>query len=213
MEYDETLEHYIKQHSDSEDEILKEIFRETHLKMMQPRMLSGRLQGQILESFSRMIQPQLIVELGTFTGYSAICLAKGLAVGGKIISIEADDEVIGIAKQFVSKSKFSEQIDIRLGDAKTEIDLLPNDIDLAFIDAEKSEYLEYYQKLLPKMKTGAYLIADNVLWSGKVFDSEIKNNDYSTKGIIAFNDYVQQDTRVSNYILPIRDGMMIIRKL
>lgn len=213
MEINSELENYIQLHSQEEDPILQALSIETHLKMMHPRMLSGALQGQVLESFSRMIQPKRILELGTYTGYSAICLAKGLSEEGKLITIEIDDEVLSIAKKYFAEANLNKKIEIHIGDALEILDTLNETFDLVFIDADKSQYVDYYEKILPKVKTGGFLIADNVLWSGKVIQTDIKNNDYFTKGILAFNDWVQKDSRVSHYILPIRDGLMMIRKL
>lgn len=213
MKITNELNTYIENHSNEEDLILHELSRETHLKMMHPRMLSGKLQGQLLESFSRMIKPKKILELGTYTGYSAICLVKGLSENGQLITIELDDEVLSIAQKYFKKSGIEHQIQIEVGDALDIIDRLDTIFDLVFMDADKSNYTEYYKKILPKVRTGGYIIADNVLWDGKVVQKELKNNDSFTKGILSFNDLVQKDNRVSNYILPIRDGMMIIRKL
>ena len=206
------LDQYIESHSEKEDDILFNLNRETHLRLFNPRMMSGELQGQILESFSRMINPEKILELGTYTGYSAICLSKGLKPDGKLITIEIDDEVLVIAKKYFSKAGLNKKIEIKIGDASEIIESLDEQFDLVFIDADKAKYLDYYEKVLPKVKAGAYIIADNVLWGGKVVEKDIKPNDYMTKGILSFNEYVQADFRVSNYILPIRDGMMIIRK-
>ncbi|MBN2669276.1 MAG: O-methyltransferase [Bacteroidales bacterium] len=208
----EKIETYIEQHSDKEDSLLSELVRETHLKMIHPRMLSGVLQGQILESFVRMLKPNLILELGTFTGYSALCMARGLENNGKIITVDIDEEVVVLAKKYFEKSDYSSKIDLRVGDALKIIEKINEPIDLVFIDADKSQYKAYYELLLPKMKSGTFIIADNVLWSGKVVQENLKNNDYFTQGIIEFNALVQNDKRVSNYILPVRDGMMVIRK-
>lgn len=212
MKFSEELNQYIENHSDIEDTILQELNRETHLKMMHPRMLSGKLQGHILESFSRMIRPNRILELGTYTGYSAICLSKGLAENGKLITIEKDDETLFIARKYFEKANVEQKIEIITGDASQIIETLEDTFDLVFMDADKSQYIDNFEKLLPKVKQGGYIIADNVLWDGKVILEHLKNNDYFTKGIKSFNDWVQKDQRVSNYILPIRDGMMIIRK-
>lgn len=213
MEIKSELNQYIEDHSSNEDPILYELNRESHLKMFHPRMVSGKLQGQILESFSRMIQPLKILELGTYTGYSAICLSKGLKKGGKLTTIELDDEVLTIAQKYFRKSKLDENIDVIVGDASVIIDDLKDIYDLVFIDADKGQYLDYYQKILPKVRIGGYIIADNVLWDGKVVLKELKSNDRFTQGIKAFNNFVLNDKRVDNYIMPIRDGMMIIRKI
>lgn len=208
------LNQYIADHSEKEDPILTELSRETHLKVMHPRMLSGQLQGQILESYSRMIQPEKILELGTFTGYSAICMSKGLIENGQLITIDIDDETAVLARKYFTKANLNEKIEIRIGDALAQIELLKQaqeTFDLVFIDADKSQYVEYYQNIFPLVRTGGFIIVDNVLWNGKVVE-EIDKKDLSTKGILEFNRLVQDDERVSNYILPIRDGMMVIRK-
>jgi len=213
MEITSELNQYIENHSQSEDKILQELSRETHLKMLHPRMLSGKLQGKILESFSRMLQSQNILELGTYTGYSAICLAKGLSEKGKLITVEIDEEVLSIAKKYFKKSGLEDKIEIQVGDAIQIVKNIEQTFDLVFIDADKAQYSEYYNQILPKVRKGGYIIVDNVLWSGKILQKDIKSNDYFTKGILQFNSEVQKDKRVDNYILPIRDGMMIIRKL
>jgi len=213
MKEKSSLDIYIDEHSTSEDKLLYDLNRETHLRLINPRMLSGKLQGQILESFSRMIKPKNILELGTYTGYSALCLVKGLRPEGKLITIDVDDEVLFIAKKYFKRANVIDKIEIKVGDASKVIDKLDIKFDLVFMDADKSKYIENYEKLLPLLNIGGYIIADNVLWDGKVVQKEIKKNDNLTSGIIAFNQHVQNDSRVTNYILPIRDGMMIIRKL
>ena len=207
------IERYIKEHSDKEDDLLKELSRETHLKMVHPRMLSGALQGEILKTFSFMMRPLKILELGTYTGYSAICLAQGLQENGKLITIESDDEVLYLAQKYFKRARLENKIEIRIGAALEVLDTIDDTFDLVFIDADKKEYWAYYKKILPKVRKGGIIIADNVLWSGKVVQEKIKSNDYFTKGILDFNNKITADKSVSKYILPIRDGMMIIRKL
>jgi len=213
MIIDSDIERYIKEHSDKEDDLLKELSRETHLKMVHPRMLSGALQGEILKTFSFMMRPLKILELGTYTGYSAICLAQGLQENGKLITIESDDEVLYLAQKYFKRARLENKIEIRIGAALEVLDTIDDTFDLVFIDADKKEYWAYYKKILPKVRKGGIIIADNVLWSGKVVQKEIKSNDYFTKGILDFNNKITADKSVSKYILPIRDGMMIIRKL
>lgn len=214
MTQSKDLNQYIKDHSEKEDPILSALSRETHLKMIHPRMLSGALQGQILESFSRMIQPESVLELGTYTGYSAICMSKGLTENGKLITVDIDDETAVLAKKYFTQAHLNDKIEIRIGDALEQIEQLKQaqaSFDLVFIDADKSQYVEYYQNILPMVKPGAYIIVDNVLWNGKVVEA-LDKKDLATKNILEFNRLVQDDEQVSNYILPIRDGMMIIRK-
>jgi predicted O-methyltransferase YrrM len=213
MIIDSNIEKYIQKHSDKEDELLQELSRETHLKMLHPRMLSGALQGEILKTFSYMMRPERVLELGTFTGYSAICLAQGIPEKGKLITIELDDELIYLAEKYFKLAGLENKIEIKIGAALELLDNINETFDLVFIDADKKEYWAYYEKILPKVRKGGIIIVDNVLWNGKVVQKEIKSNDYFTKGILEFNDKITADKRISKYILPIRDGMMIIRKL
>ncbi len=208
----EELKKYILNHISEEDEVLKKLNRETHVNIYHPRQLSGHLQGKTLEMFSKMIKPDNILELGTFTGYSAICLAKGLSANGKLHTVELNDEFEGIIKRYIKLSGFEDKITLHIGDA---LDIIPDfDImfDLVFIDANKSKYLDYYKAVFDKVKPGAYIIADNVIWDTKILDKEVKAGDYFTKGIIEFNEFVKNDTRVEKLIFPLRDGMMLIRK-
>ena len=207
------LEKYIVNHIDEEDKLLQEITRETHIKTMHPRMLSGHIQGKVLEMISYMISPSNILEIGTFTGYSAICLAKGLAKKGKLTTIEVNDELEKFTQNFFNKSANANKIDLLIGDALQIIPKLEIEFDLIFIDGEKSSYVKYYEACLPKLKTGGFILADNTLWSGKVLEEKIKNNDYFTKGIIEFNNLIKEDKRVDKVILPIRDGITVLRKL
>lgn len=205
------IEKYIIDHIDNEDSILKEIDRETNLKVVGARMLSGHLQGQILSMLSQMIQPSYILEIGTFTGYSAICLAKGLIEGGKLITIEVDDEIAAIADKFFRKSVYTDRIENITGNAVQLISSIHEIFDLVFIDADKRQYIDYYTQAFDKIRPGGYLIADNTLWSGKV----IENSDFAdeqTLGIINFNNLIKNDKRVEKVILPVRDGITIIRK-
>jgi caffeoyl-CoA O-methyltransferase len=206
-----TIEEYMLIHSDEEDKILTELSRETHFKEVAPRMLSGYLQGKFLEFLSKMIQPLRILEIGTFTGYSAICLAKGLRPNGSLHTIEINDERELLIRKYIQKSNNEDKIILHIGDA---VDIIPemNELfDLVFIDGEKSEYPDYYKSVIDKVLPGGFIIADNVLWNNKVIDpTEAENS--STKGIMAFNEMVSQDKRVEKMIIPIRDGLMLIRK-
>lgn len=211
-ELDPDLEQYILEHIDPEDDLLYELNRLTNLKVMHPRMLSGHLQGKILRMISMMIRPQSILEVGTYTGYSAICLAQGLADGGHLHTIEVNDELVEIPRLYFEKCGLLDRITLHIGDAKDIIPQIPGNFDLVFLDAEKSEYLEYYHAIFAKVKPGGFILADNILWSGKVLMEE-QSNDYFTKGIKEFNNYIVEDKRVEKVILPIRDGLMILRKL
>ena len=206
------LEKYVLDHISPEDDILSELSRETHLKIYHPRQLSGHLQGKVLEMISIMIKPDFILELGSYTGYSAICLAKGLSPDGKIYTIEINDELEDIFNKYVEKSGFQDKVIQIKGDAIDVIPTLEIEFDLVFIDANKRFYKDYYDAVFDKVKSGGYIIADNVLWDGKIV-KEIKPNDHFTKGILEFNDYIKNDSRVEKVLLPLRDGMMIIRKI
>ena len=205
------LEKYILNHIDEEDEVLRELDRETHLKVLGSRMISGHLQGQVLIMLSKMIQPESILEIGTFTGYSAICLAKGLRPGGKLITIEIDDELENLASRFIKKAGLQNTIEQLIGPALEIIPGLTAQFDLVFIDAHKPEYVGYYEAIFDKVSPGGYIIADNTLWNGKVLEKPAAD-DLQTQGIIAFNSLIKNDNRVEKVILPIRDGMTLIRK-
>ena len=205
------LENYIKNSIDAEDPVLEELDRETNLKLLHPRMLSGHIQGKLLQMFSQMIAPTNILELGTFSGYSAICLAKGLKEGGKLISIELNDELKSFAAKYIKKSGLADVIELKTGSALEIIPSLENNFDLVFIDADKKEYLEYYKLVFDKVNPGGYIIADNTLWDGKVVEP-VAPKDYQTKGVLEFNEFVANDNRVEKVIVPVRDGLTIIRK-
>jgi predicted O-methyltransferase YrrM len=205
-----TLNEYVLAHTSAEDELLHELARATHLHVMQPRMLSGHLQGKMLEMLSKMIAPTKALEIGSFTGYSAICLAKGVAEGGTLHTIEINDELIDLAQSFINRSDVAGKIIVHRGNALDIIPKLPDDFDLVFIDGDKREYLEYYLAVKHKVRKGGYILADNVLWDGKILD-EIRSNDRYTAGIMRFNDYVASDPEVETVLLPIRDGIMICR--
>ncbi len=204
------LEKYILDHIESEDKVLKELDRETNLKVLGARMLSGHLQGQVLTMLSKMIQPERILEVGTFTGYSAICLARGLKENGKLITIEIDDELENFAHRYIDKAGLQDKIIQLIGPALEIISKLNETFDLVFLDADKQEYIEYYNQVFDKVRKGGIIIADNVLWSGKVLDKPAPDDDQTT-GIIEFNEMIKNDDRVEKVILPIRDGITIIR--
>ena len=202
---------YCTQHSDSEDLLLKEIARQTHLKTLKPRMLSGHLQGVFLSMMSQLIKPTYILEIGTFTGYSALCLAKGLTEKGRLITLDNNPETSIIAQDFFSKSLYKNKIEFISGDAPQVIPNLYQTFDLVFIDADKKNYPLYYDLVFDKLKSGGLIMADNVLWSGKVLDL-IANDDTDTLSMQAFNEKVAKDTRVEKVMLPLRDGITLIRK-
>ena len=208
---DPKIEEYALKYCDSESDLLKELNRQTHLNIMQPRMLSGHLQGRILSSYSKVIKPNSILEIGTYTGYSALCLAEGLTSNGVLHTIDLNEEIASFTQNFFSKSEFNKKIKFHIGNA---LDIIPNiDLkwDLVFIDADKENYSNYFDLVIEQVKTGGWIIADNVLWSGKVLETTDKN-DLETQSLKNFNKKVKSDSRVSNLLLPVRDGMMIMVK-
>lgn len=205
------LSDYCENNTSPESEVLAKLNRETHLKVVSPRMLSGHLQGRFLSFISKLLQPKLIVEIGTYTGYSALCLAEGLHPEGKLISIDVNEETSSFAKSFIAKTQYSNQIELVLADAKEFVKTINEPIDFVFIDADKKNYLMYYHLVIDKLNKGGLIIADNVLWSGKITMPE-NDMDRETLALHQFNQFVQQDTRVENMLLPIRDGLMIVRK-
>jgi caffeoyl-CoA O-methyltransferase len=207
----ELLDRYLEEHSSPEDPVLSELARHTYLKEVHPRMLSGHIMGSFLTLISKLVSPSLVLEIGTYTGYSAICMARGLGPGGKLITIEANDELRETATSFFRKAKMEESIELINGDARVIVKDLTGPFDLAFIDANKEEYSEYYNLVIDKVKPGGLILTDNVLWGGKVLES--KGADASTRAIRNFNTLVTEDNRVENLILPIRDGLMVIKKL
>ena len=212
MDRQKKIENYIFSHIDCEDDVLRELDRETHLKVLGSRMISGHLQGKLLTMLSQMIRPNRILELGTFTGYSAICLAKGLSARGKLITIEKDDELQHIAKKYFVKAGFGQQIEQRIGRATEILQGIDGKFDLVFIDADKREYAEYYSLVFDKVKNGGFIIVDNTLWNDKVLEELIAEEDAQTKGIVEFNTMIKHDRRIEKIILPFRDGLTVIRK-
>jgi predicted O-methyltransferase YrrM len=212
MEFiDTALLAYCEQHSTDESSLLKFVSRETHAKVLMPRMLSGHLQGNFLAMLSLMLRPNLVVEIGTYTGYSAICLAQGLQENGKLHTIDINEELGTFVRSNFEKANLQDKIQLHLGNA---MELLPQlalqDIDLVFIDADKKNYTHYYDLVMDRVRIGGWIVADNVLWSGKVITD---TNDKDTLAIKAFNDKVQADDRVFNTLLPLRDGLMICQKI
>ena len=212
MEFiDPLLDKYVCEHTANESDLLKKINRETHLEVLQPRMLSGHFQGRVLSMFSKMIRPERILEIGTYTGYSAICLAEGLTPNGKLVTIDINEELASRVKGYFDESPYSHQIDYLIGDAMELIPALNEKWDIVFIDADKDNYINYYQLVFPMVKVGGYIIADNVLWSGKVID--LSQQDKDTSLLREYNQLVHQDDRVEEVLFPIRDGLMIARKI
>ncbi len=206
------LEEYISIHSDAEPEYLAQVNRATHVRMINPRMCSGHLQGRVLSMFCHMIRPKRILEIGTFTGYSALCMAEALPDNGLLHTIEIDDELEDFICQNIEGSEYASKIKLHIGDALTVIDSLNETFDLVFIDADKREYQAYYEAVLPKLRTGGFILADNTLWDAKVL-KPVDSNDWQTIEIMRFNDFIASDNRVEKVILPLRDGLTIIRKI
>ncbi len=204
------LEEYSIENSMDIPQYLMDLERETNLTKLMPQMLSGRLQGRLLSILSKIINPQNILEIGTFTGYSALCLAEGLRENGKLITLEFDAELKTIIDKYIGKSPYKNKIQLIIGDALKIVPELAETFDLVFLDAHKPDYLNYYKTLIPKMKSGGIIVADNVLWSGKVIN---ELNDKTAKAIDDFNKFVKNDKQTENIILPIRDGLSLIRKI
>ena len=207
-----TLEEYISTHSTPENDILASITRETHLHVLNPHMLSGHVQGRVLSMISHMLRPKRILELGTFTGYSALCLAEGLEEGGKLVTIEHNDELEEMIRRNFARSPLGERIELHIGDCILEIEKLEGPFDLVFIDADKREYCAYLEALYPLVPIGGFILADNTLWDGHIVDPAY-DKDKQTLGLRAFNDHVAADERFEQVILPLRDGLTIIRKV
>jgi caffeoyl-CoA O-methyltransferase len=207
------LDKYLDDHITPESDLLKRLQKETFQKTTQPQMLSGAYQGRLLSLISKMLRPKRILEIGTFTGYATLCLAEGLPEDGKIITIDRNEELIYLPKKYFAESKFASQIEIKLGNAMDILEELSEQtFDLVFIDADKSNYIHYYEKVIQQMSSGGVILADNVLWYGKVLE-ETKPNDKDTAILKELNDLVAKDPRVESLILPIRDGISLIRKI
>jgi predicted O-methyltransferase YrrM len=206
---DKKLDKYILDHTSTEDPILEDLYRQTHIRFVNPNMASGHLQGKLLEFISLMINPETILEIGTFTGYSAICLARGLKPGGKLYTVEINDELSEFSNSYFRKAGLENSIVQLTGRAQDIIPGLDLKFDLVFIDGDKREYREYYDIIIRKMKSKGFILADNVLWGGMVLEKE--SADQQTRGIIEFNEMIRQQTNIEKIILPVRDGLMLIR--
>ncbi|OYU67060.1 MAG: methyltransferase [Cytophagaceae bacterium BCCC1] len=207
----EKLYGYCENHSSNEPEVLRQISRDTHAYLLKPRMLSGHLQGRLLSMISQILQPKSVLEIGTFVGYSAICLAEGLAENGRLITIEANEEFETRIKSNINLAGLNDKIDLKIGNALEVIPSLNCRFDLVFIDADKLNYIKYYDLVIEKLNIGGLIISDNVLWDAKVLDTS--KNDATTKLLRAFNVHVQNDNRTNKVLLPIRDGLFVSRKI
>jgi caffeoyl-CoA O-methyltransferase len=205
-----SLQAYAEQHTSPENNVLTQVNRDTQAKVLMPRMLSGHLQGRVLSMISYMIRPQMILEIGTYTGYSAICLAEGMERGGKIITLDINEELEDRVRKNFQDAGMEDRVDYRIGNALKIIPQINEVFDLVFIDADKENYGNYFDLVIDKVRPGGFILADNVLWSGKVLDEK---PDKDTRAINAFNQKIQEDSRVENVLLPIRDGIMLIRKV
>lgn len=206
------IDAYCDEVTSPESPLLYELNRQTHLKMINPRMLSGHFQGRLLSMISKMIDPKRILEIGTYTGYAALCLAEGLTDDGKLYTIDINEELEDFMRSFIERSDYNDKIQCLIGNAIDIIPTLDEEFDLIFIDADKRNYPNYYELVLPKVKKGGFILSDNVLWSGKVVEDK-STFDIDTQIIDQFNRMIQEDPRVENILLPIRDGIMIARKL
>jgi len=207
---DEKINQYIFDHSTPEDPLLEDLYRQTHLKFLNPNMSSGHLLGRTLEMISKMIRPSFVLEIGTFTGYSTICLARGLAPGGRLYTIELNDEITSFSRSYFTKAGLSDKIVQLTGRAQQIVPEINLMFDLVFIDGDKREYIEYFDLVRDRVPAGGFILADNVLWGGKVLQND--STDAQTRGIIEFNSRIRKEPGFENLILPLRDGLMLIRK-
>ena len=210
--FDEEIMAYAESCSENESSLLQKINRETNLEVLKPRMISGYMQGRVLSMLSKMINPTTILEIGTYTGFSALCLAEGMKSDGKLITIDKNEELEERVRGYFKASAFSKNIDYRIGNAMDIVPLISDQLDLVFIDADKVNYLNYYSMVLEQLKPGGFIIADNVLWSGKVLASRRKKLDEDTQALVQFNECMKEDERVEQVLFPIRDGLFVIRK-
>jgi len=206
----EELEEYVALHSEDEPQLLAELNKETHQKILQPRMLSGHLQGRVLSMISKLVHPHTILEIGTYTGYATLCLAEGLAEGGTIDTLDNNEELYDFQRKYFDKSVWKNSIKQHLGNALDIIPFLNKKYDLVFIDADKENYPNYFKMVLPMMNKGGIILSDNVLWSGKILEP-VKPNDKSTKVLLEYNTMIKEDPRVQTVLLPIRDGLTVSR--
>ena len=208
----EDLELYVENHSQNEPDLLVKLFKETHQKVLQPRMLSGHFQGRVLSMLSKIIRPTTILEIGTYTGYATLCLAEGLHPTGTIDTIDVKEELIFIQQKYFDLSDWKDKIQSHLGNALDVIPTLNKKFDLVFIDADKENYLNYYEMIVPLMHSGGIILSDNVLWSGKVLEA-VSDKDISTQVLVEYNQRLNNDDRVETVLLPIRDGLTVTRVL
>ena len=208
---DDNILNYSISKSEKESKLLNDLYRETYLKVLNPRMISGHYQGRILSLISKIISPKKILEIGTYTGYSAICLCEGMDKDGILHTIDNNKELVEIQNKYFKKANLKDKIVQHLGDAKNIITSIDEEFDIVFIDADKESYPEYYDLIINKVRSGGIIIADNILWSGKILE-KVEKDDQATKSIIEFNNKIIEDDRVKNIILPIRDGLNIVRK-
>lgn len=209
----EELDTYVVAHSEDEPELLQQLTRETYQKILQPRMLSGHYQGRLLSMISKLVNPKNILEIGTYTGYSALCLAEGMQTDGELHTIDINEELVDFQKKYFDLSEYSNLIYQHLGNALDIIPKLNLTFDLVFIDADKENYVNYFEIIIDKLNAGGVILSDNVLWSGKILDSTFKKDDTSTPALITYNKLLKEDKRVETVVLPIRDGLTISRKL
>ncbi|MFK7049474.1 Putative O-methyltransferase/MSMEI_4947 [Flavobacterium columnare] len=208
----EELENYVAHHSENEPELLARLNKETHQKILQPRMISGHFQGRVLSMLSKLIRPNAILEIGTYTGYAALCLAEGLTKNGTLDTIDNNEELFDFQKKYFDQSSWAAQIQQHLGNALDVIPSLNKSFDLVFIDADKENYINYFNLIIPMMRSGGIILSDNVLWSGKVLE-EVKTNDKSTRVLLEYNQLLKEDPRIETVLLPIRDGLTVSRVL
>ncbi|MEY8870470.1 O-methyltransferase [Meridianimaribacter flavus] len=206
------LDDYVVAHSENEPELLQQLTRETYQKILQPRMLSGHYQGRVLSMISKLVNPKNILEIGTYTGYSALCLAEGMQSNGELDTIDINEELVDFQKKYFDKSQYGNQIHQHLGNALEIIPKLNKTFDLVFIDADKPNYVNYFHTIIDKLNVGGIILSDNVLWSGKVIEA-LKPDDASTKALLEYNALLKNDPRIETVLLPIRDGLTISRKL
>ncbi len=207
-----TIDEYILQHIDPEGEYLHALYRDTHLKLLYPRMASGHLQGRMLKMFVRMIRPRQVLEIGTYSGYSALCIAEGLPEGSLLHTFEINDEQEDFTRPWLEGSSYADRIKFYIGDALKRVPELGLTFDMVFMDGDKRKYVDYYEMALSVLSPGGYILADNTLWDGHVLEERPRMSDLQTLGIQAFNDRVARDNRVEKVILPLRDGLTIIYK-
>lgn len=208
----EKIDEYVVAHSENEPQLLQLLTRETYQKILQPRMLSGHYQGRVLSMISKLVNPTCILEIGTYTGYSALCLAEGLKENGSLHTIDVNEELVDFQRKYFDLSPYGNQIHQHLGNALEIIPLLKDTFDIVFIDADKENYASYFELIIDKLNPGGIILSDNVLWSGKILETKLKKEDKATPALKAYNKLLKEDKRVETIILPIRDGLTISRK-